>query len=232
MAQETSITWEEFEKHMLRYGGGKTPTQLSIYFECHSMRTDKREVVSTPTTLNSMEALFQKLRQQPTDDGKIAMVCRAIHPQLRSQVAYQASGQEWSTYLDFRGNLLSRAVHFDKETNVLLKSSKKQQQQQERKGQASKRAAGSGLGPRKHATKNANPKGDGCYKCGQPGHKKWARTPTATLSARKCARRWVSMHSCTTALLCSQMQWQMRAAQRTLPCPCVGRRSRAPCQLM
>jgi hypothetical protein len=177
-AQTVAVTWEEFLAHMATYAGGKLATQAAIYLELFGLRTDTRQAVDSASMLNTVEALFQQLKAALPDAAKIAFVVRAVHPAMRSQVGYQPSGLEWPDYLAFRQNFLSRAVHFDKETNAALSKSSKKAQQEDK---GAKRAANTNLSLRKTGTKKTSfkkPKpseGPKCFACDSTEHKKYQR---------------------------------------------------------
>jgi hypothetical protein len=141
---------------------------------------------------------MNKCKDPISDNVKIALVHRAIHPDLRPDVAYQPDGRPWATYKDFRTNLNSVASHFDERHNLGRHFSQRSPSRQTRfnkrhgtgngngNGNGNSYGNGNGYKPRHNGQGNHGPRqspfkprfnnhksnGNGmkCWGCGKFGH--------------------------------------------------------------
>ena len=108
-------TWAQFAARFKDIASmGQLQTDLQVYEQILSVRCDLYSKCNTPALLHRIECLWPKMLVQPADGTKIHQVWRALHPELRKQLAINhSSQQQWADYSSFRQHLVSVAPHFD-----------------------------------------------------------------------------------------------------------------------
>lgn len=108
-------TWAQFVTRFKEIASmGQLQTDLQVYEQILSVRCDLYSKCNTPALLHRIECLWPKMLVQPADGTKIHQVWRALHPELRKQLAINPSSQQqWADYSSFRQHLVSVAPHFD-----------------------------------------------------------------------------------------------------------------------
>ncbi|WIA38903.1 hypothetical protein OEZ86_005056 [Tetradesmus obliquus] len=172
-------TWQDFCRGVLQSPlGGRKQTDLQIMYKCQGVRAD----MNKPDTMGivaQLEGLFSRMQVQLCDSTKIFFVHRAVHPELREQIAYAADGTAWGTYAAFRANLVNHAEPFDQQ--IERKASRsggfkgdgkqggaRNRRQQQRHQQQPSLAANGGVKKSQHSKGAFMGK---CFNCGKPGHR-------------------------------------------------------------
>jgi hypothetical protein len=115
VSDSAQYTWDDFTVRFKQVAAmGQLQTDLQVYDEISNVRCNMYERCNTPAILHRIESLWPKMLVQPADGTKIYQIWRALHPELRMQMAIDPSNQQqWSTYSTFRQHLVSKAPHFD-----------------------------------------------------------------------------------------------------------------------
>jgi hypothetical protein len=115
IADPQQYTWDMFVARFKEVAAmGQLQTDLQIYDQISNMRCSLYDRPNTPAMLRSIESLWPRMAVQPSDGTKIYQVWRALHPELRKQMAINPSNQQqWAVYGVFRQHLVSVAPHFD-----------------------------------------------------------------------------------------------------------------------
>ena len=115
VSDSAQYTWDDFTVRFKQVAAmGQLQTDLQVYDEISTVRCNMYERCNTPAILHRIESLWPKMLVQPADGTKIYLIWRALHPELRMQMAIDPSNQQqWSTYSTFRQHLVSKAPHFD-----------------------------------------------------------------------------------------------------------------------
>jgi len=185
----SALSWDEFKKLFLEHATmDDCSTDLQCIMKIFNVRTAYNQPCKTQETVHTVENLMNKCKETISDNVKIALVYRAIHPDLRPDVAYQPDGRSWASYKDFRTNLNSVASHFDERHNAgrhfnnqQYRSPSRQSRFQKRNGNGNgngfkPRHNGQGNGARhggfkpRYNNRNQNSNGMKCWGCGKFGH--------------------------------------------------------------
>ena len=115
IADPQQYTWNQFTMRFRDVASmGQLQTDLQVYDQISNVRCDMYSKCNTPAILHRIECLWPKMLVHPADGTKIYQVWRALHPELRKQLAINPSNQkQWTDYGSFRQHLVSVAPHFD-----------------------------------------------------------------------------------------------------------------------
>jgi hypothetical protein len=107
-----TMTWDEFCDRFRTLATAGTPinTTLAQHQAMAKLRWSAKHPRPVADVLREMERIRSSVSSKIDDSTMIHNVINAIHPELRPRVSYTTAGKDYSTYSEFRTNLLAQAA--------------------------------------------------------------------------------------------------------------------------